>query len=191
MNWTLMWDLVFFAGAICSLALLVYGGWLCIPAPEEEPAKASFGGKRGAAMRGPRRVAPTGFHLGVFALFCAFVTLVPARDARAADPFERGIKAYQDSKYPDALAQFRIAANAGNSHAQEILGFMYLHGPNTYGAAVSQDRAEAIYWFGQAAKGGREVAQHMLCTLSGRPASTVLNRSSCVASAGSISSGRP
>lgn len=101
--------------------------------------------------------------------------------ALASEPFERGIKAYDDSEYQDAMTQFRLAADGGNARAQEILGFMYLHGPNLYGAALPHDRDQAIYWFGFAARGGREVAEHMLCVLTGRPANTVVDPATCAA----------
>lgn len=184
-------DFVFFVGTVCALALLVYGGWLCIPQPEGEQANVPSGAKRGAAMRDAQRVVASHVRLGLFAAFSVIAALVPLGDALADEPFERGIQAYHESKYQDALAKFRVSAGAGNSRAQEILGFMYLHGQSAYGPAVNQDRAESIYWFGRAAKGGREVSQHMLCVLSGRPANTVVDRSTCLVSAASISSGRP
>ncbi len=112
-----------------------------------------------------------------------FVLLVLPPAAHATEPFERGMEAFHVSKYQEALGQFRLAAGSGNTRAQEILGFMYLHGPGLYGAAVPLDRAQSIYWFGRAAKGGREVAQHMLCVLTGHPATTVVDRTTCVAAA--------
>ena len=107
-------------------------------------------------------------------------SLVPI-PVRASDSFEEGIAAYRDTKYQKAVVIFRQAAERGDARAQEILGFMHLHGSSMYGAAVPQDRNQAIHWFGRAATGGREVAQHMLCVLNGRPGSTVVDRANCVA----------
>lgn len=117
----------------------------------------------------------------------AFIAFSVPIQVRASESFEEGIAAYRNTKYQKAVVIFRQAAERGDARAQEILGFMYLHGPSMYGAAVQQDRNQAIHWFGRAATGGREVAQHMLCVLNGRPGSTVVDRTSCVASASTAS----
>ena len=67
--------------------------------------------------------------------------------------------------------------------AQEALGFTYLNGNALYGAAIPWDRQRAIYWFRKAAVQEREVAQHMLCVLTGQPAETVTRRRHCVSQA--------
>jgi TPR repeat protein len=108
------------------------------------------------------------------------VAALATPSALADVPLERGVQAFEQSRYGDAIAEFRSAANAGDSRAQEILGFMYLHGPNLYGASVPLDRDQAIHWFRHAALGGSEVAKHMLCVLTGRPANTVIHRAGCV-----------
>lgn len=128
-----------------------------------------------AGSTGRASTAKGVFFLAVFITFCAPLPV------HAGDTYEEGIAAYRDTKYQNAVRHLRVAADGGNTRAQEILGFMHLHGPSMYGAAVPQDRAQAIYWFGRAAKGGREVAQHMLCVLNGKPGSTVVDRSSCAA----------
>lgn len=126
------------------------------------------------------------FPVGV--LLAAGILALPSA-ALAGEPLENGIRAYHDSKYQDAITHFRVAAEGGDTRAQEILGFMYLQGPSFYGAGVPNDRSLALYWFGRAATGGREVAQHMLCVLSGRPANTVVDRPSCRAGTAAQSNG--
>ncbi len=97
----------------------------------------------------------------------------------AETPMDQARKDYREGRYGQALSKFKHSAAQGDSSAQEIIGFMYLHGAALYGAEVAQDRDQAIYWFERAAHGGREVAQHMLCVLRGRPANTVVDRAGC------------
>jgi len=96
---------------------------------------------------------------------------------------DAGVRAYDDGHYEEALKRFETAAQAGDSRAQEALGFMYLNGKALYGEAVPWDRQRAIYWFRKAALQRREVAQHMLCVLIGRPGETVTRRSRCTSKA--------
>lgn len=183
MDWTTAGDLIFMLGGYCSLALLVYGGWLCIPQTEDESGELALGGRKGAAMREAKHIAARQFRLGAIAILAVSGLFASPRPALAEDQLQRGLEAYRESKYLDAIGQFRLAADEGNGRAQEILGFMYLRGQSAFGPMVSQDRVEATYWFGRAAREGREVAQHMLCVLSGSPASTAVDRGSCVATA--------
>lgn len=175
MNWTLFWDLAFMAGAFVFLCLLAYGGWLCIPVEQE-----GLKGKRDVRARLAMRRAPVNErqNASLSALLLMAILALPY-DADAADPFERGVKAYEESRYELAAREFRFAAERGDGRAQEVLGFMYLHGPSLFGTAIPYDRSQSVYWFGMAAKSGREVAQHMLCVLSGQPAGTIVARANC------------
>ena len=78
------------------------------------------------------------------------------------------------------MSHFRVAADAGDARAQEILGFMCLLGPAAYGAAVPVDREQAIYWFRRAATGGREIAKQVLCVLPEQPANAGAVGAGCI-----------
>lgn len=106
-----------------------------------------------------------------------------AAAAGAAEPLDDGLASFRRGAYREALMELGATAERGDARAQEILGFMYLHGPSLYGAAVPQDRDRAMHWFGRAARAGREVSQHMMCVLTGRPADTVVDRSACASGA--------
>jgi TPR repeat protein len=183
-------DILYFAGTLLAAGCIVYGGWLSITVAEADPHNATGGRRPGGATpkakplpprpcdvrRQERRVSASQACLVVCSIV---VVLVLSGAALASEPLERGIEAYGDSRYQEAMAQFRLAADGGDARAQEILGFMYLHGPKLYGAAVPHDRDQAIHWFGRAAREGREVAQHTLCVLTGQPASTAMGRAAC------------
>lgn len=113
-----------------------------------------------------------------------------AAAAGAAEAPENGLASFRRGAYREALMELSATAERGDVRAQEILGFMYLHGPSLYGAAVPQDRDRAMHWFGRAARAGREVSQHMMCVLTGRPADTVVDRSAC-ASGVALKAGLP
>ena len=115
---------------------------------------------------------------GLSTLLLAAILALP-QDAFAADAYEKGVSAYEQSRYELAAREFKLAAEGGDGRAQEVLGFMYLHGPSLFGTAIPQDRSQSVYWFGMAAKSGREVAQHMLCVLSGQPVRTIVGRANC------------
>ena len=165
-------ECAFQVGVLIAAGFLFYGAWLSIAAlaakpPAPEPGKEE---EQGSGVR----------DLPVCLLVCGILAL-PAFPgaARADDPFERGNQAYRESKYADALAHFQVAADGGNARAQEILGFMYLYGPSSYAVGVPRDREQAIYWFGRAAREGREVAQRMHCVLTGRSANAAADRAAC------------
>lgn len=172
MAWNCVGDFVFQAGVLFPAGFVIYGAWLSITAPAAQPPAA----ESGTEVRRKHSVLAVPVCL-VFAGILALPVFPGA--ARADDPFERAGKAYRESRYADALTQYRIAADGGNARAQEILGFMYLLGPSSYGAGVPRDRARALYWFGRAAREGREVARHMVCVLSGRAEHVVADRATC------------
>lgn len=191
MSWTDVVDILFNLGALFAAGLIAYGGWLSITAPEVKPPNPAGAGRSRGVMHVAKPLAPRSRDANrserdvPALLVCVFISGIlgiPALPdaALAGEPLERGIEAYHNLKYQEAMTQFRVAADGGSARAQEILGFMNLHGPSLYGAKVPLDREQAIYWFGRAARGGREVAQHMLCVLTGRPADTVVDRGMCV-----------
>lgn len=188
MNWTTIGDVLFLAGGFVSGCLVLYGGWLCITESIQQMFEAK-GEAEPPVMRpvgGEPKIAALKASLTMSVLM---VVVSLQGEAFATEPFELGLKAYHQTKYNEAVSHFRSAAEGGNGRAQEILGFMYLHGAGSYGPSVPHDRNEATYWFGRAAKDGREVSQHMLCVLSGRPANTVVDRASCGASTASTAVG--
>lgn len=180
-------DALFLGGAVLAAVLLLYGAWLCLGAGEDLPGAASSTSSTHIvdSAHEDAAAARAGFTCVCFlapALLMAIAgTAVTLSDEPGAATFrmERGLAAYEKSRYADAIAEFRRAAAAGNSRAEEILGFMFLHGPDLYGADVPADRDEAVRWFARAAKDGREVSQYMHCVLTGHPADTALERSGC------------
>lgn len=94
--------------------------------------------------------------LALIAAFCVF-----GAGPSFGNDFEQAIEALGDYNYPKAVPALRLAANMGDHRAQEILGFMLLHGEALHGV-VMPDRAEAMQWFARAAAGGSEVAQNLL-----------------------------
>lgn len=103
--------------------------------------------------------------------------------ALAGSAVEVAIAAYDDGRYAEALKRFEVAAQGGDARAQEALGFLYLNGQALHGDAIPWDRQRAIHWFRKAALQEREVAQHMLCVLTGQPGETVTRRRRCAAKA--------
>jgi tetratricopeptide (TPR) repeat protein len=76
--------------------------------------------------------------------------------------YQLGRAYHKADKFGAAAAQYRKAAELGNSSAQVNLGTMYVHGQG-----VPQDYAEATKWFRKAADQGNAVAQHYLADLTG------------------------
>jgi TPR repeat protein len=83
-------------------------------------------------------------------LFCLTLLLCGAVQA---DDLSSANALFAKKEYPQALALFTKAANAGNVEAQQHLGEMYL-----YGEAGSIDMAKAEAWFKKAAAKGNKVA---------------------------------
>jgi hypothetical protein len=74
-----------------------------------------------------------------------------------AGPIEDSIKAYRRGDYMSAYQLIKPEAEKGDDRAQFILGYMY-----DEGKGVPQDYAEAVKWYGRAAKQGNKAAQHNL-----------------------------
>ena len=76
---------------------------------------------------------------------------------------------YAEGRYKDAFGNFYWAAIRDHAQAQEIVGMMYLLGPETYGPGIRRDPGEAEFWLKAAGQGGREVADYVRCTMRRAP----------------------
>jgi TPR repeat protein len=82
------------------------------------------------------------------------------REARSAAGLEDAMAAYARGRYTQAESLLRAAADAGDGHAQELLGFMHAIGPDLY-PGVWRNLASAQAWFERAARSGRAAARYM------------------------------
>ena len=80
-----------------------------------------------------------------------------------ADAYQDGMSAFKNEDYGKALTLLMPYAEQGNAEAAYLLGEMY--GPRSWGQkgenrnGVEQDNAQAIRWWGEAAKMGSAEAQ--------------------------------
>lgn len=80
-----------------------------------------------------------------------------------AGTYEDGMTAFRGEDYATALSLLLPFAKDGNAEAAYLIGEMY--GPRSWGLkgenrnGVEQDNAQAIYWWGEAAKLGNAEAQ--------------------------------
>lgn len=70
---------------------------------------------------------------------------------------KKGIEAYEQTNFADALQEFRPLAEAGQPEAQYYLGMLYGNGEG-----VHQNDAQAAKWYKKAADQGLQPAQHNL-----------------------------
>ncbi len=80
------------------------------------------------------------------------------------ESLEQAMRYYENGQYRLALPHLEAAAEAGDAHAQEMLGFMHAMGGIFY-PGVALDRREALRWFERAAGSGLPVSRYMACTL--------------------------
>jgi len=102
-------------------------------------------------------------------LFIAAAMAFPATVLARGD-VELAMEAYERSHYAESIRLLRPAAEGGDLHAQEMLGFMHLYGAALYGAAVPRDPDQARYWLERAAAAGSSVATRGLKWIKGQPA---------------------
>ena len=103
-------------------------------------------------------------------LLSAFALASPvAASPAAAIAYERGLIAYEDCHWNEAIIQFEQAAAAGHIRAQETLGMMLLLGPSLYGQALRQDPAAARQWFDRASTSGSELGTLMARRMPAAP----------------------
>jgi uncharacterized protein len=95
---------------------------------------------------------------------CAGLTiLLSAHGLAWADAYKDGMLAFKNEDYGTALAMLMPYAKQGNAEAAYLIGEMY--GPRSWGQkgenrnGVEQDNAQAILWWGEAAKAGLAGAQ--------------------------------
>ena len=80
-----------------------------------------------------------------------------------ADAYQDGMTAFRGEDYAKALSLLLPYAKDGNAEAAYLIGEMY--GPRSWGQkgenrnGVEQDNAQAIHWWGEAAKKGNVQAQ--------------------------------
>ena len=91
----------------------------------------------------------------------ALPTVVLANSER-----ELAMEAYERSHYAESVSLLKRAAEDNDGRAQEMLGFMLLHGSALYGSAVPQDPAMARHWLQKAASQGSGAALHVLQKIS-------------------------
>jgi TPR repeat protein len=85
--------------------------------------------------------------------FCSLLTpLLPTPPALA--DFQAGVEAYDGGDIPAALAQWRMAARAGDLDAQVALASLYAQG-----IGLPKDPSAAAYWYRRAALQEHPVAQ--------------------------------
>ncbi|WP_373505630.1 tetratricopeptide repeat protein [Aestuariivirga sp.] len=83
-----------------------------------------------------------------------------------ADAYKDGMAAFRNEDYAAALSLLMPYAKDGDAEAAYLLGEMF--GPRSWGQkgenrnGVEQDNAQAIYWWGEAAKAGNSNAQMKL-----------------------------
>ncbi len=93
----------------------------------------------------------------------ALAIMVAASGTAWADAYQDGLTAFQSEDYAKALNLLLPYAKDGNAQAAYLIGEMY--GPRSWGQkgenrnGVELDNAQAIYWWGEAAKKGNVEAQ--------------------------------
>ncbi len=99
--------------------------------------------------------------------------LLEAPTARADDTYvapvheawREALVQYSEGRHAEAFANFFWAAIRDHAQAQEIVGMMYLLGPEFYGPGVRRDPQEAAFWLSEAGGRGRETARYMRCLM--------------------------
>ena len=102
-----------------------------------------------------RRTGTKGGRRFLAGLFAACLLVAAPGPARA--DFAAGSQAYDAGDYDEALAQWREAAEAGDTRAQVAIAGLY-----HFGEGVPQDDAEAARWYRRAARRGNADAQQSL-----------------------------
>lgn len=79
-----------------------------------------------------------------------------------ASAWQTAEAAYANQHFAFALEAFERLAAQGDARAADLAGQMLFFGECLYGGQVAHDAQRAAVWLAQAAKGGREVAGHLL-----------------------------
>lgn len=80
-----------------------------------------------------------------------------SKELNAQEEFKKGVDAYHNYNYTEAVSWYKKAAEQGQVDAQYCLGFCYF-----YGDGVTQDDSQAVYWYEKAAEQGHTDAQFEL-----------------------------
>jgi TPR repeat protein len=97
----------------------------------------------------------------------AGVTIIPSI-AYPNEALDRAEEACENYDWPQALAWFEVAAQAGDRRAQQLAGFMLLYGDRLY-SGVQRDYERARTWLERAQAQGSEEAKYMLSRLERDP----------------------
>jgi TPR repeat protein len=97
----------------------------------------------------------------------AAATIIPSV-AYSNEALDRAEEACENYDWPQALAWFEVAAEAGDRRAQQIAGFMLLYGDRLY-SGVQRDYGRARTWLERAKAQGSEEAKYMLSRLERDP----------------------
>lgn len=104
----------------------------------------------------------------IFAALAALL-LAPIGAHAADDAFERGMAAYERSRWHDAIGWFEVAAETeGSVRVKEILAYMHLLGPRLY-PGLEQDVGRGKAWLYRAAAEGSGESARLLALIE-RPA---------------------
>jgi TPR repeat protein len=93
-----------------------------------------------------------------------------------SDSLLRAEAAYAAGRFGDAFGFYYWAAIRDNARAQEMVGLMLLPGTGLYGAAVTADRDDALFWLRQAASRGRDTAAHLAQALARQATASMTTR---------------
>ncbi len=85
-----------------------------------------------------------------------------AGSAPPPSPAAEGEELYRKGLYPEALAHWKAAAEAGDRRSAYLLGVEYIDGKSN---VVGRDYAEGEKWIGQAAEAGEPAAQFEMGSL--------------------------
>ena len=98
--------------------------------------------------------------------------------AQAVDNFEDARVAYEQGDFAKAHEKLLVGAKNGDADSQELLGFMYVFGPEVF-PGVPQDLKMAAQLFDQASRNGRSSALAIHCALARKGAIEKPSRSYC------------
>jgi hypothetical protein len=74
-------------------------------------------------------------------------------------------KNFAKGQYQSAFGDFYWAAIRDHPESRQMVGLMYLLGPEAFGAGVKRDRVEAEFWLTQAQIHGIDVNEHLRCAI--------------------------
>lgn len=83
--------------------------------------------------------------------------IIPLAVTNLLADYPAGLRAFQNKDYAAALREWQSSGNAGDSQAQNAVGFLYEHG-----LGVPVNRTEALQWYRKAAEHGYGPAEYNL-----------------------------